>query len=64
MKKDVINRSVANAGNPARLVRLMKRAQEGEALTLGFFGGSITQGCLSSVPETCYADFQRQGLHM
>ncbi len=55
MKKDVINRSVANAGNPARLVRLMKRAQEGEALTLGFFGGSITQGCLSSVPETCYA---------
>ena len=33
----------------------MKKAMRGENITVGFLGGSITQGCLSSTPETCYA---------
>ena len=41
--------------NLERLVRLMKRAEQGEHLVIGFLGGSITQGSLSSSPYTCYA---------
>lgn len=41
--------------NLARLKRCMRRAQAGGELTLGFFGGSITQGCAASVHENCYA---------
>mgnify|MGYP001713161690 CR=1 FL=1 len=33
----------------------MRKAKSGEPITVGFLGGSITQGCLSSTPETCYA---------
>ena len=41
--------------NLARLKNCMRRAQRGESLTLGFFGGSITQDCSASVHENCYA---------
>ncbi len=33
----------------------MRRAEAGETLVIGFFGGSITQGSLASSPEKCYA---------
>lgn len=39
----------------ARLKNLMKRAANGESLVIGFLGGSITQGSLSSTPKNCYA---------
>ncbi|MBO7353339.1 MAG: SGNH/GDSL hydrolase family protein [Lachnospiraceae bacterium] len=51
----MIGRSIAYEGSPEALVSLMKRAKKGEKLTLCFLGGSITQGSLSSTPETCYA---------
>ena len=38
-----------------RIKSCMRRAQDGEELTIGFFGGSITQGCLASVHEKSYA---------
>ena len=40
-----INREngITNRGNLTRLKKLMKRAQKGETITLGFLGGSITQ---------------------
>lgn len=38
-----------------RLRCLMARAARGEELTLGFLGGSITQGSLAGSPETCCA---------
>ena len=38
-----------------RLKNLMKRATNGESLVIGFLGGSITQGSLSSTPKNCYA---------
>ncbi len=48
-------KGVMNKGNLYRIERVMKKAMRGEAITVGFLGGSITQGCLSSTPETCYA---------
>ena len=41
--------------NLARLKHCMCRAEQGEELTLGFFGGSITQGSLASLHGNCYA---------
>jgi len=48
-------KGIAGRGNLARLKRVMKKAREGASLTVGFLGGSITQGSLSSAPELCYA---------
>lgn len=42
-------------GNTARIQHVMRRAAAGEAITVGFLGGSITQGSLASGPDTCYA---------
>lgn len=44
-----------NRGNWYRIKECMKKAQQGQPITTGFLGGSITQGSLSSSPETCYA---------
>ena len=48
-------KGMINRGNWYRIKECMKKAAKGEAITVGFLGGSITQGCLSSTPETCYA---------
>lgn len=42
-------------GNLYRLKNFIKRAVAGENLTVGFIGGSITQGCAATAPENCYA---------
>ena len=39
----------------ARLKNCMKRAEEGQELTIGFLGGSITQGSLATEHENTYA---------
>jgi len=44
-----------NSPDFSRLKSLFRRAAQGEELTLGFFGGSITQGSLATAPENCYA---------
>lgn len=44
-----------DAVNLSRLKKCMERAQDGEELTLGFFGGSITQDACASSHENCYA---------
>ena len=41
--------------NCMRLKNLMQRAAAGREITVGFFGGSITQGSLATAPEKCYA---------
>ena len=48
-------KGILNKGNWYRIKRVMRKAMKGEEITVGFLGGSITQGCLSSTPETCYA---------
>ena len=42
-------------GNTGRIQKVLKKAEAGEKVTLAYLGGSITQGSLSSTPETCYA---------
>ncbi len=44
-----------NRGNWNRIKNCMRKAVRGEKVVVGFLGGSITQGSLSSAPETCYA---------
>ncbi len=48
-------KGMINRGNWYRIKECMKKAARGEKITTGFLGGSITQGSLSSAPETCYA---------
>lgn len=39
----------------ARMENCMRRAMRGEELTIGFFGGSITQDCAATTHENSYA---------
>lgn len=48
-------RGIANRGNVKRIQKVMERAKRGEELRIGFIGGSITQGSLSSTLKQCYA---------
>lgn len=48
-------RGMIHRGNWCMIKKCMKKALSGEGVTVGFLGGSITQGSLSSTPETCYA---------
>ena len=52
--------AITNRGNCNRLKQVMKRAEAGEHLVLGFLGGSITQGSLATKPELCYASLVYQ----
>ena len=55
-KYDVnLDNGMVNFGSFARIKKAMAKAMKGEPVTVGFLGGSITQGSLSSTPETCYA---------
>lgn len=47
--------AISNHGNWDRISQVMRRAEAGEKLVIGFLGGSITMGSLSSTPQTCYA---------
>lgn len=42
-------------GNTDRIAKVIKKAEQGKQITLAYLGGSITQGSLSSTPDTCYA---------
>lgn len=53
--KSLNARGIINEGNLARFKTVMEKAERKEPLTIGFIGGSITQGSLSSKPTTCYA---------
>ncbi|MBR1861471.1 MAG: hypothetical protein IJ796_06400 [Lachnospiraceae bacterium] len=46
---------IKNTGDTSRLKKAFERAERGEALTIAFLGGSITQGSLASEPSLCYA---------
>lgn len=49
------DKEMLNRGNWHQLKKCMKKAEKGEAVTVGFLGGSITQGSCASTPELCYA---------
>lgn len=48
-------KALANHGDITRLSKVYKKLEKGEEVTICFLGGSITQGSLSSAPDTCYA---------
>ncbi len=52
---DMIKRSLMQLGNTQRLESVLEKAARGEDVTLGFIGGSITQGA-GAIPihERCY----------
>ncbi len=54
--KNMIEKSLMQTGNTERLQNVLNKAANGEDVTLGFIGGSITQGA-GAIPinEKCYA---------
>lgn len=53
--KKAYDRGIINAGNLFRIKHVIEKAMSGTGVTIGFIGGSITQGSLASTPEGCYA---------
>ena len=51
---DFYQSSILSMGNTSRLVNKLEAAQNGESLTLGYIGGSITEGRNYSDPFTSY----------
>lgn len=48
-------KGLINRGNWNRIREVMRKAKNKKPVKTLFFGGSITQGCLSSTPDTCYS---------
>lgn len=53
---DVIRRGLLNTGDTTRLQQALTKAQRGEKITLGFIGGSITEGAHATKPEHRYVE--------
>lgn len=56
LTKEVLERSVANIGDNARLAKVIKKAMNGEDIFIGAIGGSITDGTAASPWSNRYAD--------
>lgn len=54
--EEMFKRSLVNKGDVSRILKLIERAENGEDITVAFLGGSITQGCNSTVYEKCYVE--------
>lgn len=48
--------ALANAGNSARIAKLMKKAQKGGSYTIGVLGGSITEGAVATSASNRYGN--------
>lgn len=55
VSEKMYSRAIMSEGNVARLAAAMKKAQNGEEITVGVIGGSITQGSSASSNANCYA---------
>lgn len=55
VSEKMYGRAIMSEGNLARLANAMRKAANGEKVTVGVIGGSITQGSLASNPANCYA---------
>lgn len=53
--KKICDLGIVNLGNHYRISKVINNAFHGKEIKIGFIGGSITAGSLSSSPETCYA---------
>ncbi len=55
-------RGIVRCGSTKRLHQFFQKAEEGNELTVGFLGGSITQGAAASSDTSCYAHLVYQKL--
>ena len=54
--QEIADNSVYSEGNLSRLTKVLKKADGGEAVTIAYLGGSITNGSIADPQETrCYA---------
>ncbi|MBR5942319.1 MAG: hypothetical protein IKZ81_03155, partial [Clostridia bacterium] len=44
LEQFMVDRGMTSLGDPSRFVRVMRKAQAGEPITVGFIGGSVTYG--------------------
>ncbi len=56
LNDELIEISVVNKGDISRILKLYEKAESGKSITIAFLGGSITQGCNSTVYEKCYVE--------
>lgn len=54
--EEMFKSSLVNKGDISRILKLIRKAEMGEDLIVAFLGGSITQGCNSTVHEKCYVE--------
>jgi lysophospholipase L1-like esterase len=54
--EEMFDSSLVNKGDISRILKLFAKIDRGENITIAFLGGSITQGCNSTVPEKCYVE--------
>ena len=54
LRKAVVERSLITVGNTERSAAALKKAEQGENITVAYIGGSITEG-LTAGPEDCWA---------
>ncbi|WP_238918257.1 SGNH/GDSL hydrolase family protein [Clostridium sp. YIM B02555] len=54
--EEMFDSSLVNKGDISRILKLFAKIEKGENITIAFLGGSITQGCNSTVPEKCYVE--------
>ncbi len=56
LSQEVIARSLVSSGDLSRLREVIQKAERGEPITLGFIGGSITEGAKATIPEHRYVN--------
>jgi lysophospholipase L1-like esterase len=54
--EEMLDSSLVNKGDISRILKLFAKIEKGDNITVAFLGGSITQGCNSTVPEKCYVE--------
>lgn len=54
--EEMYKKSLVSKGDVIRILKLIEKAEKGEDITVAFLGGSITQGCNSTVYEKCYVE--------
>lgn len=55
LEQSALDRGIVDLGNLERFARVFARAEQGEPITVGFLGGSITQDSAATRHENCYA---------
>lgn len=61
LREYMINNSLMTTGDTSRMINVMKKAEAGEEITVGFIGGSITEG-ISAGSDMCYAKLTHNAL--